>query len=54
MMSVHWRERDWSQLREAVAIEEMMVRDTLVSCGLLKLFDFPLIQAQEYLLQFLI
>jgi hypothetical protein len=53
-MSVHWRERDWSQLRDAVAIEESGVRATLATCGLLKFFECPLIQAQEYLLQFLI
>jgi hypothetical protein len=49
-MSVHWRERDWSQLREAVAIEEPIVRDTFTPCGLLKFFECPLIRAQEYLL----
>jgi hypothetical protein len=54
MISVHWRERDWSQLREVVAIEEPVVCDTLAACGLLKFFECPLIQAQEYLLQFLI
>jgi hypothetical protein len=53
-MSVHWRERDWSQLREAVTIEEPTVRATLAACGLLKFFECPLIRAQEYLLQFLI
>jgi hypothetical protein len=54
MMSVHWRERDWSQLREAMAIEDSVVRDTLETCGLLNFFECPLIQAQDYLLQFLI
>jgi hypothetical protein len=37
-----------------VAIEEMGVCATLAACGLLKFFEFPLIRAQEYLLQFLI
>jgi hypothetical protein len=54
MMSVHWRERDWSQLRDVVAIEELGVRATLAACGLLKFFECPLIWAQEYLLQFMI
>jgi hypothetical protein len=53
-MSVHWRERDWSQLRDVVAIEEPGVHATLAACGLLKFFECPLIRAQEYLLQFLI
>jgi hypothetical protein len=53
-MPVGWRERDWSQLRDAVAIEEPGVRATLATCGLLKFFECPLIWAQEYLLQFLI
>ena len=53
-MSVHWRERDWSQLREAMTNEELSVRDTLATCGLLKFFECPLVWAQEYLLQFLI
>jgi hypothetical protein len=53
-MSIHWRERDWSRLREAVTNEEPMVCDTLAACGLLKFFECPLIRAQEYLLQFLI
>jgi hypothetical protein len=34
--------------------EEPTVRDTLAACGLLKFFECPLVQAQEYLLQFLI
>jgi hypothetical protein len=54
MMSVHWRERDWSRLREAVRDEEPTVRDTLAACGLLKFFECSLVRAQEYLLQFLI
>jgi hypothetical protein len=53
-MPVGWRERDWAQLRDAVAIEEPGVRATLATCGLLKFFECPLIWAQEYLLQFLI
>jgi hypothetical protein len=54
MMPVGWRERDWAQLRDVVAIEEPDVRATLATCGLLKFFECPLIWAQEYLLQFLI
>jgi hypothetical protein len=54
MMSVHWRERDWSCLREAVRDEEPTVWDTLAACGLLKFFECSLVRAQEYLLQFLI
>jgi hypothetical protein len=53
-MSIHWRERDWSRLREAVTNEEPTVHDTLAACGLLKFFECPLIRAQEFLLQFLI
>jgi hypothetical protein len=53
-MPVGWRERDWSQLRDVVAIEEPGVHATLAACGLLKFFECPLIRAQEYLLQFLI
>jgi hypothetical protein len=49
-MSVGWRERDWSQLRDVVAIEDPGVRVTLATCGLLKFFEFPLIRAQEYLM----
>jgi hypothetical protein len=37
-----------------VAIEEPGVRATLAACGLLKLFECPLIRVQEYLIQFLI
>jgi hypothetical protein len=37
-----------------MAIEGPGVRATLVDYGLLKFFECPLIQAQEYLLQFLI
>jgi hypothetical protein len=37
-----------------VAIEEPGVRATLATCGLLKFFECPLIQAHEYLLQFLL
>jgi hypothetical protein len=54
MMLVHWLERDWSQLRDAVAIEEPGVRATLAACGLLKFFECPLIRDQEHLLQFLV
>jgi hypothetical protein len=50
MMPVGWQERDWSQLRDAVAIEEPDVRATLETCGLLKFFECSLIWAQEYLL----
>jgi hypothetical protein len=53
-MPVGWRERDWSQLRDIVAIEGPGVCATLAARGLLKLFECPLIRAQEYLLQFLI
>jgi hypothetical protein len=53
-MSVGWREQDWSQLRDTVAIEELGVRANLAACGLLKFFECPLIWVQEYLLQFLI
>jgi hypothetical protein len=52
-MSVHWRERDWEHLREAVR-EESGIQRLLAACGLLKFFDCPLIRAQEYLLQYLI
>jgi hypothetical protein len=37
-----------------VAIEELGVCATLVAYEMLKFFECPLIQAQEYLLQFLI
>jgi hypothetical protein len=50
MMSIHWRERDWSQLRQVMTNEEPGVHDTLAACGLLKFFECPLIRAQEYLL----
>jgi hypothetical protein len=40
-MSIHWRERDWSLLREAVTNEEPTVHDTLAACGLLKFFECP-------------
>jgi hypothetical protein len=53
-MPVGWRERDWSQLQDAMAIERLGVRVTLATCGLLKFFECSLIRAQEYLLQFLI
>jgi hypothetical protein len=53
-MSVGWRERDWSQLRDVVAIEDPRVRASLAAFGLLKFFECPLIRAWEYLLQFLI
>jgi hypothetical protein len=54
MMMVGWQERDWSQMRDVVAIEEPGVHATLVAYGILKFFECPLIWAQEYLLQFLI
>jgi hypothetical protein len=54
MMPVRWRERDWAQLRDIVAIEGPDVHTTLATCGLLKFFECPLIRAHEYLLQFLI
>jgi hypothetical protein len=53
-MAVRWRERDWSQLRDAVANVGPEVRATLATCGLLKFFECPLIWTQEYLLQFLL
>jgi hypothetical protein len=53
-MPVWWRERDWAQLRDAMAIEEPRVRATLATCGLLKFFECPLIQAHKYLIQFLL
>jgi hypothetical protein len=37
-----------------VTNEESVVHDTLASCGLLKLFECPLVRTQEYLQQFLI
>jgi hypothetical protein len=43
-MPVGWRERDWSKLRDAVAIEELRVRATLAAYGLLKFFECPLIR----------
>jgi hypothetical protein len=54
MMSIHWRERDWACLREAVRDEEPSGSWTLAACGLLKFFECSLVRAQEYLLQFLI
>ena len=53
-MPVRWRERDWAQLRDVVAIEGPGVRATLATCGLLKFFECLLIWAHEYLLQFLL
>jgi hypothetical protein len=53
-MPVLWRERDWAQLRDTVAIEGPSVHVTLATCGLLNFFECPLIRKQEYLLQFLI
>ena len=50
MMLVQWRERDWAQLRDVVAIEGPGVRATLATCGLLNFFECSLIWAQEYLL----
>jgi hypothetical protein len=46
-------ERDWEHLREVVR-DQPGVRGTLAACGMLKFFDFPLIRACEYLLQYLI
>jgi hypothetical protein len=43
-MPVGWRERDWSQLRDVVVIEDLGVHVTLAACGLLKFFECPLIQ----------
>jgi hypothetical protein len=37
-MDVRWRERDWSQLRDAVANARPAVRASLASSGLLKFF----------------
>jgi hypothetical protein len=45
MMSVVFRERDWSQLRDVVDIEDPRVRATLEACGLLKFFECLLIRA---------
>jgi hypothetical protein len=57
-MDVRWRERDWAQLREAVANEppaaRAALRASLATSGLLKFFDCSLVRAQEYLLRFLI
>ena len=53
-MDVWWRERDWLQLRDAVANADPAVRATLATSGLLNFFECPLIWAQEYLLQFLL
>jgi hypothetical protein len=53
-MLIHWRERDWARLREAMRDEEPTVRGALVACGLLKFFECSLVRTQEYLLQFLI
>jgi hypothetical protein len=53
-MNVRWCERDWSQLRDAVANAGPAVRAALATSGLLKFFECPLIRAQEYLLQFLL
>jgi hypothetical protein len=53
-MLVWWKERDWAQLRDTVAIEDPGVHATLATCGLLNFFECPLIWEQEYLLQFLI
>jgi hypothetical protein len=53
-MDVRWRERDWSQLQDVVANAQPVIRAALATSGLLKLFECPLIRAQEYLLQFLI
>jgi hypothetical protein len=53
-MDVRWRERDWEPLREEVAKARPAVRATLAASGLLKFFECPLLQAQEYLLHCLI
>jgi hypothetical protein len=53
-MPVHWRERDWACLKEAVRDEELGVREPLAACVLLKFFECSLLRAQEYLLQFVI
>jgi hypothetical protein len=53
-MDGRWRERDWSQLRDAVANAGPAVRAALATSGLLKFFECPLIRAHEYLLQFLL
>jgi hypothetical protein len=53
-MDVRWRERDWSQLRDAVANAGLAIRAALATSGLLKFFECLLIRAQEYLLQFLL
>ena len=57
-MDVRWRERDWSQLREAVANEppedRAALRAYLATSGLLKFFYCSLVREQEYLLRFLI
>jgi hypothetical protein len=57
-MDVRWHERDWSQLRDAVAnappVVRVAVQAALATSGLLKFFECPLIWAQEYLLHFLI
>jgi hypothetical protein len=41
-MLVHWKESYWYWLREFVR-ENTGVRRYLAACGLLKLFDYPLI-----------
>jgi hypothetical protein len=53
-MDVRWRERDWELLREEVAEARPAVRASLAASGLLKLFECPLLRAQEHLLHFLI
>jgi hypothetical protein len=53
-MDVWWHERDWSQLQDVVANAGPTVRADLVTSGLLKFFECPLIREQEYLLQFLL
>ena len=53
-MVVRWCERDWSQLRDAVANAPPIVQAAFATSGLLKFFECPLIRAQEYLLQFLL
>jgi hypothetical protein len=53
-MPIWWRERDWAQLRDAMAIEGPGVRATLETYGLLNFFECSLIRAHEYLLQFLL
>jgi hypothetical protein len=52
-MLVHWRERDWDRLWEAVRAYSD-VRIYLAAWRLLKFFDCPLIWSQKFRLQYLI